>query len=357
MNTRNTGLLVVLLGVVAVVVVILGIGRISVEEDKPPTYYEFGTTIVYEGRSLEISRIVECITPNTTQRTFPATGRSREAMAEKLYDGSGLIIVIPNLCDAEAWPVSPSYVPLILWTEDPDDPQVLEGYLAEDLLRSGAARVTLKGVFAKLSSKERFGDASRDFTQFSFSGNHGAFRKFSTAGMRFVGLTARPIARDVWAQVPELAGILPTLDAAKIIPSNLFKSIETHFPFRFGLDALEPNPSDNWPRSAPDRRDALSHAMPLRWSDGAFHIDNQSEGIGFIYPVDKVPTLNMIASDQNSPGVTNIVPRSKGAATGPEWPLWTGKAVIEIGAGAIYFDPASQQIIPTQEIGFYLFQK
>src|SRR5262245_43767692 len=74
------------------------------EAVNPAFYYEFGVEVSYKGRPLTISRVVECVQPGVDRRTFPATGRSQEAMAEQLEDGSGLIVIIPSLCDAEAWP-------------------------------------------------------------------------------------------------------------------------------------------------------------------------------------------------------------------------------------------------------------
>jgi hypothetical protein len=350
----------VALALATALVTVGGVSEISPADGGSTFYYEFGIELSYKTRPLTIRRVIECLEPNVAHRTFPATGRSQEAIAEKLEDGSGLIAIIPNLCDHEAWPLSPAYVPLLFWTATTSNPQLLEGYLSEDLLKSGKARITLLRVFARPTTKEHFVGAARDFTLFSSSGRGDVFRAYSTRGMEYMGLTARVVPRDEWARIPELAPKLSKIKAAGIVPSELLGPISEHFPFAYDWDTLSPNPKTGWPRNTAIRRDALDKAVSLRWAEKAFEIAPELRGTVLIYPVDKIPTLNLIVAERN--GVTVItkpwrtdpnyfVPKSEAIT----WPLRIDATSLEVGSGTVYFDPASGRLLATGEVGFFLF--
>lgn len=329
---------------------------------EPSFYYEFGVDLSYDGQPLTISRVVECVPPNVGRRTFPAMGRSQEAIAEQLADGSGLIVVIPSLCDPETWPLSPEYVPLILWTEEIENPQLLEAYLSEALLRSGNARITLHKAFARQSSSVNFVGASRDFVLFAYSSLGDVFRDYHTKGKRYVGLTARTIARDEWMKEPRLVSALSAVETPGPIPRGISDTLNQKFPYGYDWFTLNPNPKNNMPRRRPTRQEALDKQTPLRWIDSAFESDMTHPGIALVYPVDKIPTINLVVAERH--GVTVITRPQPSDANYEEpkslattWPMRVHSTTLEIGANHIYFEPTSQTIFAIQQVDFTLFDK
>jgi hypothetical protein len=347
-----------------VLIVVGGLYLYRSEERKPSFFYEFGVDVIYKGKERTISRVVECIPPRVNWRTFPARGRSQEAIAEELEDGSGLIVVIPNLCDGDAWPVIPEYVPLILWTENAKNPQLLQAYLSEDLLRSGQDRLTLKRAFARPSSKDKFVGADLDFVQFSYGGSGGnVYKDYHTKGKFYVGLSARVVPREDWMNVAEIAAVLPDVHAAGIVPSSLFGPIDEHFPSKYDWDTLTPYTTNNYPRTTTIRRRALEDSVSLRWVDGAFEIDRTLWGRALVYPVDKIPTIHLVARE-NGDGVMVITtpappagqPNVYKGSMAISWPLRISETSFEVGRGAIYFEPSSKQIVAIEGVEFFLYE-
>jgi hypothetical protein len=339
------------------VLVMLGLcsSQAIAEDPSPSFFYEFGVEVVYRGKPLKISRVVECVQPMAEQRTFPATGRSQEAIAERLDDGSGLIVDIPSLCDV--WPLSPDYVPLIFWTDNAETHEVLETYLSEPVLRSGKARITLKSVFARSASQTEFAGTSKDFVLFGLERSGGVFRDFHTKGSKFIGFSARVLSQKEWMQVPSAAAVLPTVKTPGMLPREA-QQVGRYFPSKYDWDSLV---VQGW-RNRPYIREALDNSIALRWVNDAFELDRSLQGRALVYAVRRIPTVNMTVVERE--GVLAVEPRlnrsdpkfSAREDLYPRWRLRVDDQNVEIYSGGAYFEPVSQQIISLQIVSFFLFE-
>lgn len=190
-----------------------------------PRYFELTASLEVEGEPLEITRVIECRPyfrhqiPNYFQkRWYPVN----EAMTHRLPDGSGVIVVIPALCnesvypqpeDAPSWRAFPAlpddFVPLIFWTPDADNPELLEGYFSFESLERANARVRFKSIVLRndpslkpTKSPDEFGFWVNGTKDDLFSGDR------PKRSVDYIGFYQTSISEDQWRRVPELRAIL-----------------------------------------------------------------------------------------------------------------------------------------------------
>jgi hypothetical protein len=304
--------------------------------DASAVYFEFGVDLIYSGKPVSVRRVVKCIPPFVDRRTFPAKGRSQEAIAERLSDGSGVIIVVPSMCEPEAWPLIDNYVPLIIWTNNANDPQELELYLSEQLLRSGHARVTLNRAYASKADAKDFVGTKNDFILFSGEDRGDVFRKYTGPSTFFNGLVARFDGFDEWSKIPGLATELSSIHSPRRLLYPVSKDVALNFPAV--IDFLKMK-GGNTTRKMYDNqsvRSAFDNATPLRWRNDAFFPDTGHPGIAVLYPSSQTP-----------------LPPSKKMV----WPLQISGERLEVGGNAIYYFPASKLLASTNWMGFHLVKR
>lgn len=340
---------------VAVILTALYFGYRSFEETRR-FYYEFGVDVTYANQQISIARTVACIPPRFAADRTPTSGRSQTAIAEKLGDGSGLIVIIPALCESEAWPLPPRFVPQILWTENADHPEYFEAYLSEDVVRSGKARIKLEKVHASVSSARRLAENRPDFATISTSPFDDRFRSNDTPGIELEALIARAVTFDEWKDVPEIADYLSTVTMSGSLPPNRQIPFDLYFPTDTNWVDIVGGAAQLTARES--HKVALDEVFPLRWVEGMFQPDWALKGIALMYPVDKIPTLNMQVSDARSPGVRMIIPR--GAQTDfayPRWPLIVGMTRCEAAGATQCYDLPSRQVLEIERLPLVIFLK
>ena len=314
-------------------------------------YYDFGVELTYKGRAVAIKRTIACIRSHRA----PATGRSQEAVAERLDDGSGIIVIIPSLCEAETWPLSPHYVPQIFWTENAESHDLLEGYFSEELLRSGKGRITLVSVFAKRSSVWAFGRDKSDFTLLAGDPSNDLTRQYNGSGIEYFGLLARVIQPEQWEQVPEISNALSQSTTDGNLPLNPYLPFNKSFPLiTHWVEILGGAPQVS---VRTENRDALDAIVPLRWEGAEFQPDESLRGLALLYPADRVRPDNMEVSDRNSPGITRIIAAADATgSTSPKWPMSFDSAHCKAADSNLCYSSHSRRVVEIQLISFFLVQ-
>lgn len=190
-----------------------------------PRYFELTASLEVEGEPLEITRVIECRPyfrhqiPNYFQkRWYPVN----EAMTHRLPDGSGVIVVAPALCndsvypqpeDAPSWRAFPAlpddFVPLIFWTPDANNPELLEGYLSFESLERADARVRFKSIVLRndptlkpSKSQYEFGVLANTTNDDLFSGDR------PKKSVDYIGFYLTSVGKDQWQKASELRTLL-----------------------------------------------------------------------------------------------------------------------------------------------------
>ena len=317
----------------------------------PRSYFEFGASLVYNGQRFELSRTIACIAGSG--HGGPATGRSQEAIAERLSDGSGILVMVPSLCDPEAWPLSERYVPQILWTANAEQPDVLEAYMSEELLRSANSRLTLKSVYARPSTAQKYDENPKDFTFLSKDPSGDPYREYHGPGLQYFGFIGRLVDSNQWHQVPEIAAALTKQQVPGNIPSDHYLPFNQYFPLVTNLVEILGGAPQTEKRIA--NKIALDDAVALRWDGQTFTPDEQRRGVVLLYRVDRVPPTNMEVSDKNSPGFTRIIMRAdQQGSTSPRWPMKLGAARCDAADSIYCYEPQSGNVLELQLVTIFL---
>lgn len=203
-----------------------------------PRYYELTTNLEVDGEPVKIKRVIEC-KPYFAHR-FGNYFQKRwytdqEAMTHRLPDGSGIIVVGPRICesaahpqpeDAPPWKAFPDlpedYVPLILWTADADNPEVLEGYFSFDSVERPDSRITFKGISLRNSSDLEPGVYPEEFgvwVNAKFGGLFGGGRSPKT--LNYHGYYLLSLGKDEWKKVPELKAGLEAMEESGFLQHEL----------------------------------------------------------------------------------------------------------------------------------------
>jgi hypothetical protein len=196
-----------------------------------PKYFELAVDLDVQGRPVSIVRTIECKPKFTHSDMSGRLGYSigwypaRYLASERLKDGSAIMVVVPRACSLNA-PPSPDFVPLILWTQDAANPQVLEGYFDNERLLNGGLRVKLLR-FKLIQNSEPSASSTEDFADLL-----NVFTKDpSTSGPRiqFVALAALGLPRG--HRPSELAGLSPDSQGLRVLsqPVTALGKDESHF--------------------------------------------------------------------------------------------------------------------------------
>lgn len=211
-----------------------------------PRYYELTAQLEVEGKPVEIKRVIECLPyfahrmGNYFQKRWYT---NQEAMTHRLPDGSGVIVVVPRLCEEFAYPqpsnappwkafpdLPEDFVPLILWTADADNLEVLEGYHSFESVERVGSRIRFRGIDLKNGSDlepqvypEEFGVwANRKFG--------GLFADVRPKdGLTYVGYYLISIGEDKWRKISELNVGLNDQRESGFLSSSLTSAINENF--------------------------------------------------------------------------------------------------------------------------------
>ncbi|WP_193371164.1 hypothetical protein [Pelagibius marinus] len=225
-----------------------------------PRYFRFTVNLEVAGEPVAIARVIECkpyfahrIEQYFQKRWYMAN----EAMTHRLPDGSGVIVVVPKLCEdfavrepADGWewrafPDLPDdFVPMILWTGDADNPQELDAYHSFDSLERPGARVHFRSAelennpnLAPTVAAEEFGSWTNAF----FGGLRSANRRPSDNN--YVGQYLVVVPEADWRSFPELNVALGEVTRSGFLEPDLQGLILRHFQMQtiFVKYALEGN--------------------------------------------------------------------------------------------------------------------
>lgn len=202
-------------------------------------YYELTANLEVNGEPVEITRVIEC-KPYFAHRPEAKYEKrwytDQEAMTQRLPDGSGVIVVGPRLCnsaahpqpaDAPPWRAFPDlpedYVPLILWTADADNPEVLEGYHSFDSLERPGSRIRFKEISLRNSADLEPGDYPEEFGAWvnrKFGGLRSRERQRRKT-LNYRGYYVLALERAEWEHVPELRAELNALTTSGFLEPSL----------------------------------------------------------------------------------------------------------------------------------------
>jgi hypothetical protein len=183
-----------------------------------PRYFELAVDLEVEGQPVSIVRVIECKPKFAYSDMSGGFGYSigwypsRYLISEELKDGAGIMVVVPRACSLDA-PPSPDFIPLILWTQDAANPQILEAYYDNNRLSGGGLRVKLIR-FELVQNSEPSATPPQDFADLL-----NVFTKDpSPSGPRsqFVALAALSLPRG--QRPDELAGLSPDSHGLRVLP-------------------------------------------------------------------------------------------------------------------------------------------
>lgn len=183
-----------------------------------PRYFQLAVDVEVEGQSVSILRTIECKPKFARSDMSGGLGYSdswyptQYLVSQKLQDGAGIMVVVPRACSLDA-PPSADFVPLILWTQDAGDPQVLEAYYDNARLLGGGLRIRLTR-FELIQNAEPSAPPPEDFTDLL-----NVFTKDPSPDgprSRFVALAALSLPRG--QEPDELAGASPDGRGLRILP-------------------------------------------------------------------------------------------------------------------------------------------
>jgi hypothetical protein len=120
-----------------------------------PYAFEIVVELEANGEPVVIRRTIRCIPESQSQgigsRTLRFYVSEIGSFGTQLRDGSGVFLTTPSVCglrrdDRAFAPIDPNYLPLIGWTQTPDDPQTFEMYLTREAVTAPGRRVRLQSL-------------------------------------------------------------------------------------------------------------------------------------------------------------------------------------------------------------------
>ena len=268
-----------------------------------PRYFEVTARLEVEGAPVEITRVMEC-EPYFFHRFGEGYFKKRwymrnDAMTHRLPDGSGVIILVPKLCDAFAhpqpadapqWGAFPDFpdgfVPLVFWTEDADNPEVLEGYHSFAALNRPDARVRFKSITLRNDPTLKPSPSPNEFGVMStalYEGNPEGHRP--KTDLNYTGYYLLAAEKEVWRRVPELDAALSQGTGSRFLEAPLEivlrKELKVHrYDFQYAIrGALESRVRPTLPMSGRTAANAQLSIYPVQKSDGSLVPLTHREGV------------------------------------------------------------------------------
>ncbi len=221
-------------------------------------YYELTAKLEIEGEPVEITRVIECqpyFAHRLTDHFQKHWYADQEAMTHRLPDGSGVIIVVPKLCEkfahpqpanAPSWKAFPAlpadFIPLILWTANADNPIVIEGYHSFASLSPAGSRVRFLEIELRNSSQLKARDYSEEFAVLQnahYGGLRGGKRKWKRAN--FKGYYLATVGEEDWRKVPELSAAMDGVSESGFLSGESWRQVARHLRLQSGLDQYSIN--------------------------------------------------------------------------------------------------------------------
>lgn len=276
-----------------------------------PRYFEVTVDLEVEGAPVEIARVMEC-EPYFHHRWgvghfMKRWYMTRDAITHRLPDGSGVIIVVPSLCDefihsqpvsAPPWGAFPDFpegfVPLILWTADADNPETLECYYTFESLDRPTSRVRFKGISLRNgadlepnTSPDEFGiwnhvryegTAARNAKKRAASHLHYLNRNY-------IGYYVLALNEGSWRSVPELDAALRRDSQSHFLPSGLQSVLHRQFRlntdrFNFAIRAIaKARIRAEAPKAGDPLEDPRIGVYPTKLIEGSLVMQPERDGI------------------------------------------------------------------------------
>lgn len=211
-----------------------------------PRYFELTAELEVEGEPVKITRVVECQPYFYHYDTWYFRKQwymTNSAMTHRLRDGSGVIVVIPEVCERLARPqpanappwsaiadLPADFVPLIAWTADADNPDALEVYHSFEALERADARVHFKSIVLRNDSSLQPSDSPDEFglwinadIQSQFKGGQPDHR------LNYIGYYLVPIEEKKWREIPELKATLSDMTSSEFLSKDVKSIVNLHF--------------------------------------------------------------------------------------------------------------------------------
>ncbi|WP_374367184.1 hypothetical protein [Dongia sp.] len=110
-----------------------------------PWFYSIVVDVEVNGTPVHIDRTIECLPRFATGTGLtPTWFRSRFAVSERMRDGSGILVILPDICDTKE--KASGFVPLIIYVDKVDDPRIMDAYFDIEKIKSGAYPIRIKNV-------------------------------------------------------------------------------------------------------------------------------------------------------------------------------------------------------------------
>lgn len=259
-------------------------------------YFEMTVAFTAEGKELEARGILGC-KPYFSKR-YSGTRVQYDLqvpwIAKRLPSGAGVLFPTPGgLCtrytytdkatgaDRLADPISPDFLPVTLWLDNADNPQIIEEYASEAYYRAPSSRLRIHRVAVDPVPSGPATNPADEVGWLAADPLRG----------RFVGFYATLVPKTVWSAAPEVASIIDGLAQDKNLIRKQHAEISKYIqiwakggdPYSFAQGV--PVEGRRLPRGYTDKAlIALSRAHPIVLHDSRYELDARRVGIVIYYP-------------------------------------------------------------------------
>jgi hypothetical protein len=253
-----------------------------------PKYIEHLAVLTVDGREMRIHEVLKCVPYNVaeignlTQKRYV---QPQKAVTARLDDGSGLVIVLPNMCYKKVGTVSDTLRPVLGWMDSAQAPSMLQLFILPNSAAQSRHHIRLLSFRSSVSERnvpvdhsDRFGDwrvRSRDLTSYDnrFPENAVAVFGWSVSRAELAKETGQSLplsdAQVLAIAVKDRAGM--SLD--RIVPNRFDRIYRT----------LQGEPSSPVLSSMTDALEQERRLIPFRFANGEFAASPEDRGTVIYY--------------------------------------------------------------------------
>lgn len=262
-----------------------------------------------EGKRSQFNRAVRCLEYFSFGN--PMTGGSGtarhlgvEAIGWDLRAGTGLLLVVPWVCDLKSRsadveanaisgpkPIAVDHLPLIARTESTGEQRVVEAYVSLAAYAGSKARIEFHSISAQVGGLFSFPDERDQFEWFRES-TGGPF-KSRTETRQLLSIYALEVPEPVWRNEPELVAFASDSQSPRFLTDQL-TGIVADSDWRPELPRWEdlmlglgvppgPTPAGARRDLGPNVRRTFDSVIPLRFDGEAFVLSPEEAGLAIFY--------------------------------------------------------------------------
>ena len=202
--------------------------------------FEIEANLTFDGEAVAIGRRIDCIewwdvdhiSGAGISRRFPIYP-TVQSVGQRLASGGAVMMLVPyeeDVClelvdwadespsarlGTIAHPLPDDYLPLIAWTPTPDDPEMIEAYVARSYYERPDARVHLSDLAIRFATPSSVASEEDEFDWFFPSPEVYSPQDYGRTS--YFGLYAVPVDETEWSQDEPIAHLLRSIENPTIV--------------------------------------------------------------------------------------------------------------------------------------------